>query len=211
MKKLRRAVLSRICDDAMLSCQNWTATAGWKRRILAVLPIDTQRVSRMLMTLGAIRSILILPLAVGVALAITWRHSGKIEVIDPVIFGAKAVFVLLLLHQWRCLIMQSYAHCKSVTRTILDVLLAIGAMITGICLILISGRDEIWSTVAAGLTFGGGLIAQTVQRRRVLNSPTDFVVQMQTQKTTAQCQQNNQPCRVPNFWPKPVEHLESLS
>ena len=211
MKKLRRAVLSRICDDAVLSCQNWTATSGWKRRILAVLPIDTQRVSRMLMTLGAIRSILILPLAVGVALAITWRHSGKIEVIDPVIFGAKAVFVLLLLHQWRFLIMQSYAHCKSVTRTILDVRLAIGAMITGICLMLISGRDEIWSTIAAGLAFGGSLIAQTVQRRRVLNSPTDFVVQMQTQKTTAQCQQNNQPCRVPNFWPKPVEHLEPLS
>ncbi len=211
MKKLRRAVLSRICDDAVLSCQNWTENAGWKRRFLAVLPIDTQRVSRMLITLGAIRSILILPLAVGVALAITWRHSGKIEVIDPVIFGAKAVFVLLLLHQWRFLILQSYAHCKSVTRTILDVRLAIGAMITGICLMLISGRDEIWSTIAAGLAFGGGLIAQTVQRRRVLNSPTDFVVQMQTQKTTAQCQQNNQPCRVRTFWPKPVEHPEPLS
>jgi len=46
MKKLRRAVLSRICDDAVLSCQHWTATAGWERRILAyiswyvVLPIS---------------------------------------------------------------------------------------------------------------------------------------------------------------------------
>lgn len=189
----------------------WRSNSGEFCSALAVLPIDTQRVSRMLMTLGAIRSILILPLAVGVALAITWKHSGKIEVIDSVIFGAKAVFVLFLLHQWRFLIMQSYAHSKSVTRTILDVLLAIGAMITGICLMLISGRDEIWSTVAAGLAFGGGLIAQTVQRRRVLNSPTDFVVQIQTQKTTAQWQQNNQPCRVPTFWPKLVEHLEPLS
>jgi len=123
----------------------------------------------------------------------------------------QAVVVRFLLHQWRFLIMQSYAHSKSAIRTIPDVLLAIGAMITGICLMLISGRDETWSIVAAGLAFGGGLIAQAVQRRRVLNSPIDFDVQMQTQKTTAQWQQNNPPCRASAFWPKPVEHLEALS
>jgi len=100
------------------------------------------------------------------------------------------------------------AAAKSVTRTSLDVLLVIGAMIAGICLMLISGCDEIWLTVAAGLAFGGGSITQTVQRRRVLNSPTDFVVQMQTQNSTARRQQKNQPCRVTTFWPKPVEHLE---
>ena len=167
----------------------------------------------MLMTLGAIRSVLIFPLAVGVALAITWGHSGKIELVDSAILGAKAVFVLFLLHQWWFLIMQPYAHSRSVVRTILDVLLGIlviGVMIAGICLILTSGRDETWSTIAAGLAFGGGWIAQTMQRRRILNSPTDFVVQMQTQKTTAQ-RQNRQPGRVPTFWPKPVEHLEPLS
>lgn len=191
----------------------WRSNSGEFCSALAVLPIDARRVSRMLMTLGAIRSVLIFPLAVGVALAITWGHSGKIELVDSAILGAKAVFVLFLLHQWWFLIMQPYAHSRSVVRTILDVLLGIlviGVMIAGICLILTSGRDETWSTIAAGLAFGGGWIAQTMQRRRILNSPTDFVVQMQTQKTTAQ-RQNRQPGRVPTFWPKPVEHLEPLS
>lgn len=191
----------------------WRSNSGEFCSALAVLPIDARRVSRMLMTLGAIRSILISPMAFGVALAITWGHSGKIEVIESAIFGAKAVFVLFLLHQWWFLIMQPYAHSKSVVRTILDVLLGIlviGAMISGICLTLTSGHDETWSTIAAGLAFGGGWIAQSMQRRRILNSPTDFVVQMQTQKTTAQ-RQNKQPGRVPTFWPKPVEHMEPLS
>ena len=191
----------------------WRSNSGEFCSALAVLPIDARRVSRMLMTLGAIRSVLIFPLAVGVAMAIAWGHSGKIEVIDPAILGAKAVFVLFLLHQWWFLIMQPYAHATSVVRTLLDVLLAIlviGAMIAGVCLMLTSGRDETWSTIAAGLAFGGGWIAQTMQRRRILNSPTDFVVQMQTQKTTAQ-RQNKQPGRVPTFWPKPVEHLEPSS
>lgn len=191
----------------------WRSNSGEFCSALAILPIDARRVSRMLMTLGAIRSILISPMAFGVALAITWGHSGKIEVIESAIFGAKAVFVLFLLHQWWFLIMQPYAHSKSVMRTIVDVvlgILVIGAMIAGICLMLTSGRDETLSTLAAGLAFGGGWIAQTVQRRRLLNSPTDFVVQMQTQKTTAQ-RQNKQPGRVPTFWPKPVEQLEPLS
>ncbi len=191
----------------------WRSNSGEFCSALAVLPIDARRVSRMLMTLGAIRSVLIFPLAVGVAMAIAWGHSGKIEVIDPAILGAKAVFVLFLLHQWWFLIMQPYAHAKSVVRRLLDVLLAIlviGAMIAGVCLMLTSGRDETWSTIAAGLAFGGGWIAQTMQRRRILNSPTDFVVQMQTQKSTAQ-RQNKQPGRVPTFWPKPVEHLEQSS
>jgi hypothetical protein len=191
----------------------WRSNSGEFCSALAILPIDAPRVSRMLMTLGAIRSILISPMAFGVALAITWGHSGRIEVIESAIFGAKAVFVLFLLHQWWFLIMQPYAHSKSVMRTIVDVvlgILVIGAMIAGICLMLTSGRDETLSTLAAGLAFGGGWIAQTVQRRRLLNSPTDFVVQMQTQKTTAQ-RQNKQPGRVPTFWPKPVEQLEPLS
>ena len=191
----------------------WRSNSGEFCSALAVLPIDARRVSRMLMTLGAIRSVLIFPLALGVALAITWGHGGQFKVIGSAIFGTKAVFVLFLFHQWWFLIMQPYAHSRSIVRTILDVLLAIlviGSMIAGVCLMLASGRDETWSTIAAGLAFGGGWIAQAMQRRRILNSPTDFVVQMQTQKTTAQ-RENKQPGRVPTFWPKPVEHLESSS
>ena len=60
MKKLRRAALSRIRDDMVLSRQYWTATGGWKRRILAfiswyvVLPVSGVLIGALVAALGAL-------------------------------------------------------------------------------------------------------------------------------------------------------------
>ena len=189
----------------------WRSDSGEFCSSLALLPIDAQRVSRMLMTLGAIRSVLIFPLAVGVIMAITWGHSGKIEVIDSAILGAKAVFVLFLLHQWWILIIQPFSHSKSVVKSILDIfftaILIVGCMIAGVILLLSSGRSETWAMAGAGLMYGGGWIMQTMQRRRILNSPTDFVVQMQSQRAVVQRQQqSSRSSRGPVFWPRPNDN-----
>lgn len=194
----------------------WRSNSGEFCSALAILPVDARRVSRMLMTLGAIRSVMIFPLAFGVVLAITWGHSGRIEILDSTILAAKAALVLFMVHQWWFLIMRPYSHSKSVVRTILDILLfilVIGGMFAGICLLLTSGRDEIAATVGAALTFGGGWIVQALQRRRIMNAATDFVVQMQTQQRTTiqRQQQSKQTSRVPTFWPKPVDQQEPLS
>lgn len=194
----------------------WRSNSGEFCSALAILPVDARRVSRMLMTLGAIRSVMIFPLAFGVVLAITWGHSGRIEILDSTILAAKAALVLFMVHQWWFLIMRPYSHSKSVVRTILDILLfilVIGGMFAGICLLLTSGRDEIAATVGAALTFGGGWIVQALQRRRIMNAATDFVVQMQTQQRTTiqRQQQSKQTSRVPAFWPKPVDQPEPLS
>ncbi|MGZ0168027.1 MAG: hypothetical protein ACKVHE_00560 [Planctomycetales bacterium] len=190
----------------------WRSDSGEMCSALALLPIDAGRVSRMLMTLGAIRSLLIFPLAAGVVMAITWGRSGRVEVLDSAIFGGKAVLVLFMIHQWWFLIMQPFSHSKSVVKSIGDIfaaILIIGEVIAGVCMLLMSGRSEIWSMAGAGLMFGGGWLVQNIQRRRILTSPTDFVLQMQTQRVAVQRQQQSkQTRRVPTFWPRPVEQPE---
>jgi len=187
----------------------WRSDSGEFCSSLTLLPIDAQRVSRMLMTLGAIRSVLIFPLAVGVIMAITWGHSGRIEVLNSAIFGAKAVLILFMVHQWWFLIMQPYSHSQSILKTATDLIVAAGivvCVIAGVCLLLMSGHSEFWSVAGAGLLFGSGWIAQRLQRRRILTSPTDFVVQMQTQiaNVQRQQQQKSRSSRGPVFWPRPT-------
>lgn len=187
----------------------WRSDSGEFCSSLALLPIDSQRVSRMLMTLGAIRSVLIFPLAVGVVMAITWGSSGRIEVLDSVILGAKAVLIVFIGHQWWFLIMQPCSHSKSALKTVTDLIAALGVavcVIAGLCLFLMSGFSEFWSVAGAGLLFGSGWVTQRIQRQRVLHSPTDFVVQMQAQSATAQRQQRQRShsSQGPIFWPRPV-------
>lgn len=188
----------------------WRSDSGEFCSSLALLPIDSQRVSRMLMTLGAIRSVLIIPLAVGVVMAITWGHSGRVEVLDSAIFGAKAVLVLFMIHQWWFLIMQPCSHSKSVFLTVCDLIAALtllSGVIAGVCLLLMTDYSEVWSIVGAGFMFGGGWIAQRIQRQRILMSPTDFVVQMQSQRAVVQRQQqSSRSSRGPVFWPRPNDH-----
>lgn len=190
----------------------WRSDSGEMCSALALLPIDAGRVSRMLMTLGAIRSLLIFPLAAGTVMAITWGHSGRAEILDSAIFGGKTVLVLFFIHQWWFLIMQPISQSRSVVKSIVDILVAIviiGGMIAGVFMLLMSGRSEIWSMAGAGLMFGGGWLVQRIQRRRILTSPTDFVLQMQTQRVAVQWQQQSkQTRRVPIFWPRPVEQPE---
>ncbi len=187
----------------------WRSDSGEFCSSLALLPIDAQRVSRMLMTLGAIRSVMIFPLAVGVVMAINWGHSGRIEVLNSAVFGAKAVLILFMVHQWWFLIMQPYSHSQSIFRTVTDLIVAAGiivCVIVGVCLLLMSGHSEIWSVAGAGVLFGSGWIAQKLQRVRILKSPTDFVVQMQTQISNVQRQQQQKTysSRGPVFWPRPT-------
>lgn len=187
----------------------WRSDSGEFCSSLALLPIDAQRVSRMLMTLGAIRSVLIFPLAVGVVMAITWGHSGRIELLNSAVFGAKAVLILSMVHQWWFLIMQPCSHSKSILKTVTDLIAALGVIVCvifGVCLLLMSGHSEIWSVAGAGLLFGSGWIVQSIQRRRILKSPTDFVVQMQTQiaNVQRQQQQKSRSSRGPVFWPRPI-------
>jgi hypothetical protein len=186
----------------------WRSDSGEFCSSLALLPIDAQRVSRMLMTLGAIRSVLIFPLAVVVVMAITWGHSGRIEVLNSAVFGAKAVLILFMVHQLWFLIMQPCSHSKSILKTVTDVIAAVvivGGVIAGVCLLLMSGRSEFWSVAGAGLVFGGGWIVQKLQRRRILMSPTDFVIQMQSQRAVVQRQQQrSHSARGPIFWPPPI-------
>lgn len=187
----------------------WRSDSGEFCSSLALLPIDAQRASRMLMTLGALRSVLIFPLAVGVVMAITWGSSGRIAVLDSVILGAKAVLIVFIGHQWWFLIMQPCSHSKSVLKTVSDLIAALGVavcIIAGLCLFLMSGLSEIWSVAGAGLLFGSGWVTQRIQRRRVLHSPTDFVVQMQAQSATVQRQQRQRShsSQGPIFWPRPV-------
>tara|TARA_R110002072_G_scaffold287242_2_gene452735 strand:- start:85317 stop:87137 length:1821 start_codon:yes stop_codon:yes gene_type:complete len=187
----------------------WRSGSGEFCSSLALLPIDAKHVSRVLMTLGAIRSVLIFPLAVGVVMAITWGHSGRVEVLNSAVFGAKAALILFMIHQWWFLIMQPCSHSRSVLMTACDLIAAltvVGGAIAGVCLLLMSGLSEFWSAAGAGLLFSSGWIAQKIQRRRVQHSPTDFVVQMQTQAATAQRQQRQRShsSQVPIFWPRPV-------
>jgi hypothetical protein len=193
----------------------WRSGSGEMCSALAILPIDARYVSRMLMTLGAIRSLLIFPLAAGVVMAITWGHSGRVQVINSAIFGGKSVLVLFMIHQWWFLIMQPFSHSKSIVKSIMDIfaaILIVGGMITGVFLLLTSGRSETWSMAGAGLMFGGGWIVQKIQRRRMLTSPTDFVLQIQNQRVAAQRQQQSkQTRRVPTFWPRPVDQPELSS
>ena len=191
----------------------WRSDSGEFCASLALLPIDAQRVSRMLMTLGAIRSVLIFPLAVGVVMAITWGHSGRVELLNSAIFGGKVVLILFMAHQWWFLIMQPYSHSQSIFRTVTDLVVAAGIIVcvfAGVCLLLMSGHSEIWSVAGAGLLFGSGWVAQKLQRVRILKSPTDFVVQMQAQFTVGQQQQHQKQksysSRGPVFWPQPIDN-----
>lgn len=189
----------------------WKSDSGEFCSSLALLPIDAQRVSRMLMTLGALRSVLIFPLAVGVVMAITWGLSGRLELLNSAVFGAKAVLILFMIHQWWFLIMQPYSHSKSVFRTVTDLVVAAGiivCVIFGVSLLLMSGHSEFRSIAGAGLLFGSGWIVQKIQQRRILKSPTDFVVQMQTQLANVQRQQQQKShsSRGPVFWPRPINN-----
>lgn len=194
----------------------WRASNGDTCSALAALPLDARRVFRMMMTLGAVRSLLIFPLAIGVVMAIIWGSDGRIEILDSAIFGAKIALIFFMIHQWWFLIMQPYIQKRSIVGSVLDILIVlcvVGVLITGIVLLLSSGRDELWSTVGGGLAFGSGWVALAMQRRRILNAPTDFVVQMQVQqKATIQRQQESKrTSMIPTLWPKPVDLPEPLS
>ncbi|MGZ0167096.1 MAG: hypothetical protein ACKVII_24500, partial [Planctomycetales bacterium] len=60
MKKLRRLAMSRISTDSTLSRQHWTASGGWRRRILSataayvILPISAILIGFLVAFLGAV-------------------------------------------------------------------------------------------------------------------------------------------------------------
>lgn len=190
----------------------WSSDNGSSCAALALLPIDDRHVSRVWMTLGAIRSVLIFPFAVSVIAAIIWGHRGRIELMQAVLPAAKIVLIIVALHRWWFLIGQPVTVSQTFRKNILAVIVAItvfGTMITGVCLLLMSGQLEVWNIAGAGLLFGTGWVAQRIHRHGVLKSPTDFVISRPAQHSAAQRQQKRrESVRGPAFWPRPVESAE---
>ncbi len=190
----------------------WKSDNGDSCAALALLPVDTSHVSRMVMTLGAIRSLLIFPLALGVILAIDWGHRGQVGLIDSTLLGAKVVLILAAVHQWWFVPMQPHICPQSIWKTLAEILIAIvvvGVMIAGICMLLVSGRSETYAVIGAGLLFGTGWMAQRIQANRVLKSPVDFVMRRPTQlATTQQQREKHYTGRGPTFWPRPLDQVE---
>lgn len=193
----------------------WRSTSGHTCAAMALLPIDARHVSRMSMTLGAIRSVLVFPFATGVILALEWGQQGQLEFAESALFGAKVTLILAALHQWWFAIMQPFSCPQSIRRTILNIVVVIvvaGTLITGLCVLMMSGRSELWTLVGAGLLFGTGWVAQRLQNRAVMSLPTDFVINRPAQTTAVQRQQKYDPAKKgPSFWPRPVEHAELSS
>lgn len=167
------------------------------------------------MTLGAILSLLIFPFAVGVFLAVMWGHSGQFKFVDAVVSATKVSLVLAALHQWWFVVMQPCSNTRTIWKTILSVgvvLVVAVPMITGLAMLLFSGRSEFWVLAGAGLLFGTGWVAQRIQKNEVLHAPSDFVVLRTVRSTVTQSQQQrNQAGRGPVFWPRASEQAELLS
>ncbi|NQV26089.1 MAG: hypothetical protein HQ518_17150 [Rhodopirellula sp.] len=193
----------------------WKSASGEHCAAMALLPIDARHVARMSMTLGAILSLLIFPFAVGVFLAVMWGHSGQFKFVDAVVSATKVSLVLAALHQWWFVVMQPCSNTRTIWKTILSVgvvLVVAVPMITGLAMLLFSGRSEFWVLAGAGLLFGTGWVAQRIQKNEVLHAPSDFVVLRTVRSTVTQSQQQrNQAGRGPVFWPRASEQAELLS
>lgn len=190
----------------------WRSTSGDTCAAMALLPIDGRHVSRMAMTLGAIRSVLIFPFAAGVILALEWGHRGQLGFAESALFGAKVTLIVAALHQWWFALMQPFSCPQSIRKTILNIVVVFvvaGTLIAGLCVLLMSGRSEIWTLVGAGLLFGTGWVAQRLHNRAVLHLPTDFVIHRPAPMAAVQRQQKHDQTRKgPSFWPRPIEQPE---
>lgn len=187
----------------------WRSHDGESCALLALEPIDFQRLSRISMTIGAVRGVVVFPFVTAVALIIFWGHDGQIALMESALAGARVALIFTALHQWAPLFLLPYSYSKSVGQTLRDivagVLIGLSA-IAGGCLVLLSGDSEILAVTGAGLLFGTGRLVLYVHQRRVLTAPADFVVQTSANHTVLQNQQSrNRPSDGPVFWPRPVE------
>lgn len=186
----------------------WRSANGDSCAALAIQPVDARHAARTSVTLGALRSIFVLPFVTGVVLIIQWGHGGQLEIMDSVLLGARVALTFTALHQWAPLFMLPYAYSKPIGQTIVDIVagVVIGcSTIAGAGLLLMSGHSEWLAATGAGLLFGSGWVAQQMHQRRIQDSPTDFVIQLNAQRLAVQNQQKKkQAPEGPVFWPRPV-------
>ncbi|MDA0283072.1 MAG: hypothetical protein O3B86_06930 [Planctomycetota bacterium] len=187
----------------------WKSSNGEACSVIAFLPIDSRCVARIAMALGAVRSVLIFPFAAGVILAISFGMGGALSFFECVLFGAKAVLILAAAHQWWFFSMQPYTCTQSIWKSIPESSVAIIVLlsaISGLILLLLSGRSEILAIAGSGLLFGTGWCAQRIHHFRVLKSPTDFVVHRPSQQITGwRTTSDGHKWRGPSSWPRPLK------
>lgn len=191
---------------------SWRSSNGEYCPALALLPLDSRQVERATMTVGAIRSLFVLPFVTTVILVVTWGHGGPLNPTEAILLGAKIALLFSAMHQWFLVFLLPYSYSKPIGRSIRDIVIGIvilGITGSGVVLLFVSGRSEIWSVIGAGMVFGSGWVVGQILHRVVLNLPIDFVSQAGTQRNTRQRSQKDQrTSQGPMFWPRPIETAE---